>query len=157
MPIAFGTGALYAGWGRGHMRNDYGIQRIADLGIQRFFIQPTFTFKNDWFRLGMGVRLVGLNYPTGDIDYRIEPSDIEGIRRLETDSPFWFPEIGGNIGIHFKPVTVSAGMVLVVSGPANDFGYDSSNFGLGITFELQEMFKKNKAPQKKGGKKTDKE
>jgi hypothetical protein len=48
-------------------------------------------------------------------------------------------------------------MVLVVSGPANDFGYDSSNFGLGITFELQEMFKKNKSPQKKGGKKTDKE
>jgi len=34
---------------------------------------------------------------------------------LERESPFWFPEFGGNIGIHFKPVTFSANLVIVAS------------------------------------------
>lgn len=152
--MGFGTGALYVGWGQGQMKNDYGANRIADLRLQRFFIQPTFTFKNDWFRLGMGLRLVRLSFPSGDIDYRIEPSDIESIKRLENDTPFWFPEIGGNIGIHFKPVTVTAGAVLLVSQSASDFGFDNSNIGLGLSFELHELFKnKPKKEIKKGRKK----
>ncbi len=145
MPFSFGTGALYVGWGQGQMRNDYGLSRIAELGLQRFFIQPTFTFKNDWFRIGMGMRLVRLNFPTGNIDYRIDPSDIQIIQRLDNESPFWFPELGGNLGFHFKPVTLFASLVIVASERATDFGFDGSNIGVGISFELQEMFKKRKA------------
>jgi hypothetical protein len=141
-PCAFGTAAVYVGWGQGKMRNDYGVQRIADLRLQRFFIQPTFTFKNDWFRFGVGMRVVRLNYPSGDIDYRIEPSDIAIIQRLENESPFWFPELGGNIGIHFKPVTFSANLVIVASRRATDYGFDGSNAGVGISVELHELFKK---------------
>ncbi|MDO8366125.1 MAG: hypothetical protein Q7T20_04945 [Saprospiraceae bacterium] len=137
MPIAFGTGAMYVGWGQGKMRNDYGIERIADLRLQRFFVQPTFTFKNDWFRLGMGLRLVRLNFPSGSIDYRIEPADIEIIQRLERESPFWFPEFGGNIGVHFKPFTISASLVIVGTKPAFLYGFDGSNIGLGISYELE--------------------
>jgi len=143
-PLAFGTGAVYVGYGQGKMRNDYGIQRIANLRLQRFFIQPTFTFKNDWFRFGVGVRVVRLNYPSGNIDYRIEPSDIAIIQRLESESPFWFPEFGGNIGVHFKPVTFSANLVIVASSRASDYGFDGSNAGVGISVELQELFKKGK-------------
>lgn len=148
MPFSFGTGALYVGWGQGQMRNDYGIGRVAELGLQRFFVQPTFTFKNDWFRLGMGMRLVRLSFPTGDIDYRIEPSDIQIIQRLENESPFWFPEFGGNVGVHFKPVTLFASLVLVASKRASDFGFDGSNIGVGVSFELQEMFKKRQKKTK---------
>ena len=142
-PLAFGTGALYVGYGQGQMHNDYGIERIADLRLRRFFIQPTFTFKNDWLRLGMALRLVRLHFPSGNIDYRIEPADIDVIQRLERDSPFWFPELGGNLGIHFKPVTISANVVVIGARPAAENGFDISNMGLGISFELQEMFKKN--------------
>jgi len=142
LPVSFGTGALYVGWGQGQMRNDFGIGRIADLRLQRFFVQPTFTFKNDWFRLGMGLRVVRLNFPSGSIDYRIEPGDIEKIQRLEKESPFWFPEMGGNIGVHFKPVTISASLVIVGAQPASDYGFDASNIGLGISLELNELFKK---------------
>lgn len=142
MPVAFGTGALYAGWGLGQMRNDYGIGRIADFKLNRFFVQPTFTFKNDWLRLGLGLRVVRLSYPSGSIDYRIEPADIEVIRRLEKASPFWFPEYGGNLGVHFKPFTISASFVLIGSSPAVDYGFDRSNVGLGLSAELQELFKK---------------
>jgi len=142
LPVFFGTGALYVGWGQGQMRNDFGIGRIADLRLQRFFVQPTFTFKNDWFRLGMGLRLVRLNFPSGDIDYRIEPSDIEKIQRLENESPFWFPELGGNLGVHFRPVTISANLVIVGARPASEYGFDGSNIGVGISLELNELFKK---------------
>ncbi len=90
----------------------------------------------------MGVRLVRLHFPSGSVDYRIEPEDIAVIKRLEKETPFWFPEIGGNIGVHFKPVTISANMVLILSKPAADYGFDASNIGLGLTFELQELFKK---------------
>jgi len=140
--FGFGTGAVYAGYGRGKMRNDYGVQRIANLRLQRIFIQPTFTFKNDWFRFGVGMRVVRLNYPSGNIDYRIEPQDIEVIQRLERESPFWFPEFGGNIGIHFKPVTFSANLVIVASRRATDYGFDGSNMGVGISVELADLFKK---------------
>ncbi len=140
--IGFFTGSLYAGWGLGQMRNDYGIERIADLRMNRFFVQPTFSFKNNWLRLGMGLKLVRLNFTSGEIDYRIEPEDIQVIQRLENEPPFWFPELGGNVGIHFKPVTVSANLVFVASTVAADFGFDLSNIGLGVTFELQEMFRK---------------
>ncbi len=145
-PLGFGTAACYAGWGQGRMLNNYGIDRYADLQLRRFFIQPTFTFKNDWLRLGMAMRVVRLSFPSGDIDYRIDPSDIDILKRIEKDAPIWFPELGGNFGIHFKPVTISANMVLIASRPAADYGFDISNWGIGITFELQEMFKK------KGGK-----
>ncbi|MFN0037231.1 MAG: hypothetical protein ACKVUS_19405 [Saprospiraceae bacterium] len=141
-PFAFGTGALYAGWGQGRMRNDYGIGRIALLQFQRFFVQPTLTFKNDWFRIGMGLRLVRLSFPAGDVDYRIEPHDLEVIQRLERESPFWFSELGGNIGVHFKPVTLSGHLVLLMAKPSDDYGFDGSNMGVSISFDLQEMFKK---------------
>jgi hypothetical protein len=143
-PIAFGTGALYMGWGLGEMQNNYGIDRIADIRLQRFFVQPTFTFKTDWFRLGMGMRLVRLSFPSGNIDYRIEPSDIQVIQNLDKNSPFWFPEFGGNLGFHFKPVTISLNLVLLASQSASEYGFDSSNMGLGISIELQELFKKKK-------------
>lgn len=142
--LGFGTGALYAGWGQGSMHNDYGIQRYADLRLQRFFIQPTYTFKNDWFRLGMGLRLVRLSYPSGEIDSRIDGNDLEIIHRLENETPIWFPELGGNIGVHFKPITITASLVIIASRPAVDYGLDASNIGLGITYELEHLGKKRK-------------
>ena len=150
-PLAFGTGALYAGWGKGSMENDFGIDRIARLGLERFFIQPTFTFKNDWFRLGMGMKIVRLSFPSGNIDYRIEPADIQIIQRLEQESPIWFPEFGGNIGFYFKPITISAHLVLVTSKPVSVYGFDGSNMGIGISLELEDVVKKRtkKTPKQK--------
>jgi len=136
MPFAFGTGALYVGYGQGRMRNDFGLERIADLRLQRLFVQPTFTFKSEWFRLGMALRVVRLNFPSGDIDYRIEPEDLQVIQRLENNGPFWFPEMGGNIGIHIKPITITANLILVGTKKAAEYGIDPMNIGLGLTYEL---------------------
>ncbi|MDX1913165.1 MAG: hypothetical protein SFV22_16850 [Saprospiraceae bacterium] len=147
-PLFFGTGAIYAGIGSGAMHNDYDLRRFADLRLNRIFVQPTFTFKNNWFRLGMGLKLVRLSYTKGNVDFRIEPSDIDVIERLEEKSPLWFPEIGGNLGFHFKPVTLYAGMVLVLSSQVFDYGLDGANVGVGITYEFQAKLAKK--PRKNG-------
>ncbi len=140
----YGTGALYVGWGQGQMRNNFGIGRIAELQLRRFFIQPTFTFQYEWFRLGMGLRIVRLNYPSGQVDYRIDPPDIEVIQKLEQATPLWFPEWGSNIGVHFAPVTITADVVVMPSRYGVDYGFDTANLGLSVSFELQELFKKGK-------------
>jgi len=140
--VSFGTGALYAGWGLGQMQNDYGLERLADLRLRRFFIQPTFTFKNNWLRLGMAMRLVRLHYPKADVDFRIDQSDIEILQRLEQNSPFWLPEIGGTLGVHFKPVVVSVHSVLVLSPDAYRYNFDRTNLGVGLSLELNDLRKK---------------
>lgn len=145
-PLFFGTGAVYAGGGFGRTRNDYGIERIADIRLNRFFVQPTFTFRNNWFRLGMGLRMVMVNFPKGNIDYRIEPDDIAVIQKLEQESPFIFPELGGNIGVHFKPVTVMAQLVLLPTQHSVDYGFDASNFGIGLSLDLHELGRNKKKP-----------
>jgi hypothetical protein len=151
-PLSFGTCAIYAGGGIGRSRNDYGIERIAKINMNRWFLQPTFTFKNDWFRIGMGMRLILINFPAGNIDYRIEPEDIAVIQGLENDGPFVFPEFGGNIGIHFKPVTISAHLVILPSPRALEYNFDGSNFGLGLSVDLHKLGKKQKVSE---GKATD--
>lgn len=149
LPFGFGTGALYVGWGLGQTRNDYGIGRIAELSLQRFSIQPSFTFKNDWFRLGMGMRLVYLAFPKGRVDYRIDQEDIQVIQRLEKEAPLWFPEFGGNIGVHIKPVTIHADLVLIAAKRAPEYGFDGSNIGLGLTVELENLFQSKSREEKK--------
>jgi hypothetical protein len=153
--MGFGSGSVYLGWGRGSTRNDFGIERISELQVHRVFIQPTYTFQNDWFRIGMGVRVVRLSFPSGQIDYRIEPNDIRIIERLERESPFWIPEFGGNMGVHFKPFTFYASMVLVPTRDTYETGFDNSNIGVGITVELQDIFKRGvktkKAPAEEPG------
>ncbi|MCC7465015.1 MAG: hypothetical protein IT261_02035 [Saprospiraceae bacterium] len=149
LPFSFGMGALYAGGGYGRSRNDYGLGRIAELTLSRLFIQPTFTYKNDWFRIGMGMRVVMLSFPKGEIDYRIDTDDIFVIQRLERQSPFIFPELGGNIGIHFKPVTISGHLVLVPSQRALEYGFDSSNIGISLGLDLHELGNKKTEKGKK--------
>ncbi|HAD13617.1 MAG TPA: hypothetical protein DCF33_14420, partial [Saprospirales bacterium] len=149
-PLSFGTCAIYAGGGIGRARNDYGIQRIAKINHNRWFVQPSFTFKNDWFRIGMGMRLILINFPSGNIDYRIEPEDIAVIQGLENDSPFIFPEFGGNMGIRINPVTISAHLVVLPAPRALEYNFDGSNFGVGLSLDLHELGKK----QKKAGGKT---
>lgn len=160
-PVAFGTGAIYAGWGLGQMRNDYGIERLATLQMRRLFIQPTFTFKNRWMRLGLSTRLVRLHYPKADVDFRIDQEDIEVIQRLERGSPFWLPEIGGNLGLYFKPVTVSTHVVLVMARNAWEYNFDRTNIGIGLTLELKDLIREKKpstpsAEDSKPGKKSKK-
>ena len=147
-PMGFGTGSLYLGWGIGSTRNDFGLERISVLKVHRYFIQPTYTFQNDWFRIGMGVRLVRLSFPSGDVDFRIEYDDIRIIQRLEQESPFWIPEFGGNMGVHFKPFTFFASLVLSTSRATYDTGLDNSNIAVGITAELQDIFRKKPKAKK---------
>jgi hypothetical protein len=151
-PISFGIGTIMAGWGAGTTQNDYGYERLANLRFNRFFVQPSFSFKNNWFRIGMGLRLVRLSFTSGEVDYRIEPTDITYIKNLETNSPIWFPEVGGNIGLTMKNVTVFGSMVLNQLADA-DYTVGRVNMALGLNVDLnfasKAAEKDEKSPKKK--------
>ena len=147
IPFEYTTAAIYTGWGFGHLENDYDLGRVANFSLQRFFVQPTMTFKIDWFRLGMGLRLVSLHLPSGYVDQRIDQLDIQKIQNIEHDSPIWFPEVGGNIGFQLKPITFTGNCVLVAPNIAGKYGFRSSSLGLAISLELEDLFKKKEKKQ----------
>lgn len=144
VPSFFGTAALYAGGGMGYMNNDYGYAKYSKLRLNRLFIQPTFSFKNDWLRLGMGVRVVCLNFPTGDVDYAIEETYLEQIRKLESDGPFWLAEFGGNIGIYFHGISLTANAMLAPAPYVYEYGFDPFNVNIGLSYEFSALKKKKK-------------
>jgi hypothetical protein len=140
--------AIYAGWGQGNIRNDYGLFRYAQLQYQRTFLQPTMTFKNDWAFVGIGLRLVHLRFTSGNIDYRIEPYDLEEIRAIEYQSPFLIPEGGLNVGFNLRPVVLHGSLVLSNLASQSDVYFKRVNLNVGITFVLHEMFQKKKRTSK---------
>lgn len=142
-PIGFGTVAVYAGYGVGRMRNDYDLGRVADLRLERYYLQPTYTFKTKHVRLGIGMRVARLHYPQANIDYRIDQSEIDVLKRIEQDSPFLMTEFGGTIGYYQKPFFFSMhGLISAHPGWAS-YNFDASNVGMGIGVELQDIkFKK---------------
>ena len=144
-PVGYGTFAVYAGYGAGRMRHDYDLGRIADLRIARYFVQPSFTYKSKWFRLGLAFRLAGLHYPHADIDYRIEQNEIDVLRLIEADTPFFMTEFGGNIGFYIKPITIFAHGVLSTHPGWSAYNFDATNIGAGIGIDIQDIsFKKEK-------------
>ena len=144
IPSFFGTAALYAGGGMGYMNNEYGLARYSKLRLNRLFMQPTFTFKNDWLRLGMGVRVVCLNFPSGDVDYAIDQINIDQILRLEKEGPFWLAEFGGNIGFYFHGITFTANALLAPAPYVYDYGFDPFNVNIGLSYEFSVRDKKKK-------------
>lgn len=151
IPFEYTTAAIYTGWGFGHLENDYDLGRVANFSLQRFFVQPTMTFKIDWFRLGLGLRLVSLHVPSGFVDQRIDQLEIQKIQNIEQDSPIWFPEVGGNIGFHLEPITFTGNCVLVAPNVVGKYGFRSSSVGLALSIELEDLFKtkekNNEAPK----------
>lgn len=142
-PISFGIGTIMAGWGMGTTLNDYGQTRLANLKFSRVFVQPSLGFKNSWFRIGMGLRLVRLHFISGQVDYRIEPHDITYIRNLETQTPIWFPEVGGNIGLTMKNATIFGSVVLNQYGKSN-YAFGRVNIALGVNIDINAASKGDK-------------
>jgi hypothetical protein len=141
--------AIYAGWGQGNIQNDYGLSRYAALQYQRAFLQPTMTFKNDWAFVGFGFRLAHIRFTSGNIDYRIEPHDLEEIQKIEYESPFLIPEGGLNVGFNLKPVLLHGSLVLSNLTSQSDVYFKRVNLNIGITLTLHEMFQKKKRSSKR--------
>jgi hypothetical protein len=161
-PAKNGVWSLFAGYGMGDVRSQFtsyitsypysgtSTYDIAQshLQMRRIFIQPAYTLKNELLEVGLGMRMVGLFFPSGDVDLRLNNSyegqqNLKTIRNIQNSNPFWLPEFGGRIAVRFQPCTFGISGVFVLRNH-NQFGFDNSSMGATLTLNLQECMKSNK-------------
>lgn len=99
-----GVGSITAGWGAGRIFNNYELNNSAIFHLQRWFVQPGYAYRSDYFQAAVAIRLSRLNYAKGKISYSINANDLEHIQNIEQKNPILLPEIGIQAGIIFKPV-----------------------------------------------------
>ncbi|MBC7775494.1 MAG: hypothetical protein H7246_08645, partial [Phycisphaerae bacterium] len=104
------TLSLFGGYGGGWAENAYESNQTSiyqqeslqtRLQFQRWFLQPSLSFRVKWLQLGFGMRRVWLNYVKGDIEYQIDPKELDSIKNIESQGSFQFWEKGFSFGFHF--------------------------------------------------------
>lgn len=149
-----GNFSLFGGYGQGRVRNWYlrndGTTELtyeSVLRFQRYFIQPSFAYQSKWFRFGAGYRFVWLKYLDGDVDYRIQQSELDAIRLIEQRSPVFLPELGLHLGVHLGPTVFSFHTIISNSQTTNaDMHLNKSNTGISLSLNLNELWQKTKVP-----------
>jgi hypothetical protein len=138
---------LFLGGGAGDVRNRYLTQKFVHLKYSRFFAQPCLTFKSNWFRLGMGVKVSRLTYGSGRVDVSIPEADLMALEKLDADGPYWLFETGINAGFTIKPVTLlfSYTQIRMEQGKNyQDYLFDPLNFTWGLSVDL-DVFRRKKS------------
>ncbi len=149
-----GNYSLFGGYGKGRVRNWYfnddGTTQLTYeslLRFQRWFIQPSFAFQSKWFRFGLGCRFVWLKYLDGEVDYRIQQTELDAIQLIEKRSPIFLPEFGFHVGLHLGPTVFSFQSIISNRQSNNaDMHLNKSNTGVSLTLNLNELWEKKKEP-----------
>lgn len=103
-PVKKGTASFMAGFGGGRIFSNYEMNNSAELSLQRWFVQPGYTFYSDFFQAAAALRFSRLNYRQGNISFSIDPNNLAYIRNIEAKNPILLPELGLQAGIVYRPV-----------------------------------------------------
>jgi hypothetical protein len=103
--------SLFGGYGGGFSQHKLNADAEVNLSLRRFFLQPGYMWKNEYFNIGAGLKLIRLDYPKGNVDLRLTSSflgssELTAIRNIDKESPFWFVEAGGQLGIRYGAGTM---------------------------------------------------
>jgi len=137
-----GSASLFAGFGSGNLYSHYGADRTAAFDLKRVFIQPGLNYRSAYFQAGLGLRLNYLFYQKGIVSFAIDEPDIRYIQNLEKASPVFLPELGINVGMRIKPITISLNIASVFQNATN-WGFNSLNTALSIALDLGVRRKKS--------------
>ncbi|HLP94374.1 MAG TPA: hypothetical protein VK168_10085 [Saprospiraceae bacterium] len=99
-----GTTSLLAGYGGGRIFSNFELNNSSELNLQRWFIQPGYAYKSEFFQAAVGIRFSRLNYAKGNVSFSIDPVNLGYIQRIEQKNPIFLPELGIQAGIVFKPM-----------------------------------------------------
>ncbi len=146
------SSSLFAGYGKGNVRNEYAEENASgmpptrtfpsNLFFDRFFVQPSLTYRGHSFTFGLGFRLCQLRYLRGKIDYQGPRDEIAAIQRIEAATPFFLPEMVYHIGLFVKPVTF--GLHITRSFvPDEALHLNSSNISLSAGVDLHTLWKRD--------------
>lgn len=144
-PLERGSASIFAGVGQGNLYNYYGAENYSDFTLRRFFIQPGLVYEDKFFTCGLTLRFSRLSYPKGQSSFDIDPSELESIRKIEEDSPFFLPELGLSGGLKFSPFSISINLTSVFPDvPGLNFSRFNSNLMLSLDFGEMKKRKQEK-------------
>jgi hypothetical protein len=131
--VAKGSVSLLAGYGIGKVFNQFALLRQSNLPLSRWFIQPSLSYQDTYFRGALALRLTRLFYGKGSIDYSIDDYHLKAIQQIEDNAPFFQPEIGLSGGFRFKPVWIN--LTISAIYPNTD-GLNFSRYNIDISAML---------------------
>ena len=130
-----GSASVFAGYGGGELYNNFEFERVAEFNLQRWFIQPGINYRSNFFQAGIALRLSHLTFKDANISYSIEEPYLQYIKNIEQKSPMFLPELGLQIGMRLKPVTISLNIVSIFPDTEN-WNFSRLNTGLCIALDL---------------------
>jgi len=133
--------------GLGRTKHEYGFDKLATLSFQRQFIQPTFKFRKKHFSFGSGLRLCRLDYTGGDVNAAIDRDELNTILDIDTQSPFYLPELGINIGFVGKHVTIEYSITNLLY--QDNYKYRFADRTIGLDFIINPVTLWNSLSRKK--------
>jgi len=133
--IPKGAASLFAGFGSGRLFSNYGFDRVANFDLNRWFVQPGFSYRSNFFQAGLALRLSHLTYKSGVVSYSIEAPDIQYIQNIEKNSPIFLPELGLQIGMRLKPLVISLNIASIFPNTSS-WNFNRLNTGLSIALDF---------------------
>ncbi len=142
-PLERGSASIFAGVGQGNLYNYYGNDNFSDFRVRRYFVQPGLAYEDKYFRCGLALRFSRLSYPKGQSSFDIDVQELDAIRKIEEDSPFFLPELGLNGGIVLSPFVLAVNLSTVFPDVPG-LNFSRFNMSLMLTFELGKVKRERK-------------
>jgi hypothetical protein len=139
-----GSASVFAGVGQGRLYNSYMGDNFSRFTVRRYFVQPALAYRDKSVQMGVALRLSRLSYPKGESSFDIEQNELDAIRKIEKEAPFFVPELGLSGGIAFSPFAVLLNITSVFPEMAG-LHFSRFNGNLMLTFDFGEATKKYKA------------
>lgn len=102
-----GSSSLFVGVSEGSVLNHYGNETKSELKMRRWFVQPGVTYNDNFFRGGIAIRINRLEFVSGETDFKIDENELNAIRNIEKQAPFFLPELGVHVGMNFYPFSLN--------------------------------------------------
>lgn len=147
-----GTISLLAGFGQGSLSSNYGVNLQSNFDLQRWFAQPSVSYRSGFFTGGVGMRFSFLAYPFGETAFDISEYDLKAIRSIDLNNPFFLPELGVQAGVYFRPVSIMAHLTSVFPS-MSDLNFAMNTFAFSLIFDWGDLNPQKKQKSQKKRKK----
>ena len=130
-----GSASIFTGMSTGNMLSNFNSERTAKFTLQRWFIQPGINYRSNFFQAGVALRITHLTYRKGIVSYAIDEPYLQYIKNIEENAPLFLPELGLQVGMRIKPITISLNLAAIF--PDTDrWNFNRLNSGLSMAVDF---------------------
>gem|GEM_PF-6964016 len=119
-----------------------------DLAHQRWFLQPSFGYRHEWFEVFLSTRINRLQITQAD--YQLPVTSLTSPNYfLSTNESYWLVEPALTARVGFRYIMLQVQYQLVFGPGGDPFYYSPQTFSAGLSFRLEPSLR-NKAPVPEG-------